>query len=71
MIEPAKRTEPAIPDEVLDQIADKAIKRSKRLAKKARKQIEKEMNKIVFEQLQKVELKFDYVRNFWKLFEYE
>jgi hypothetical protein len=41
------------------------------LAKRARKQIEKEMNKIVFEQLQKVELKFDHLRNFWKLFEYE
>ena len=41
------------------------------MAKRARKQIEKEMNKIVFEQPQKVELKFDHLRNFWKLFEYE
>ena len=56
---------------MLDKIAGKAISRSKRLAKRARKEIEAEMNKIIFEQMQKVEMKFDYLRQFWQLIEGE
>lgn len=71
LIHPQSRSEPAIPDEVLDKITAKAIGRSKRLAKAARKDIEAEMNSIIYEQLQKVEMKFEYIRKFWGLFELE
>ena len=71
LIEPTQRSDPSIPDEVLDKIAGKAISRSKRLAKRARKEIEAEMNKIIFEQMQKLEMKFDYLRQFWQLIEGE
>ena len=65
LIEPSNRAQLSIPDQVLDKIADKAILRSKRLAKRARKEIELELNKVVFEQMQKLEMKFDYLRQFW------
>ena len=71
LIEPSSRTEPAIPDEILDKIATKAIGRSKRLAKAARKDTEAELNKIIYEQLQKVEMKFEYIRKIWGLFQLE
>jgi hypothetical protein len=29
------------------------------------------MNKVVFEQMQKLEMKFDYLRHFWQLIEGE
>jgi len=64
-VDPGSRAEPALPDAVLDKITDKAITKSKRLAKIARKEIEQELNKIIFEQLQKVELKFEFIQKFW------
>ena len=61
LIDPANRAEPALPDEILDKITEKAITKSKRLVKQAKKEIEAEMNKIIFEQLQKIELKFEFI----------
>lgn len=71
LTEPAKRSSPAIPDEVLDKITEKAINRSRKLAKRTRKAIEKQMNKILLEQLSKLELKFDHLSNFWNLYDLE
>jgi hypothetical protein len=70
-VDPGSRAEPALPDAVLDKITDKAINKSKRLAKIARKEIEQELNKIIFEQLQKVELKFEFIQKFWSQAELE
>ena len=56
---------------MLDKIAEKAINRSKKLAKRTRKHIEKELNKIIYEQLNKLELKFDHLSNFWSLYDLE
>ena len=55
----------------MDKITEKAINRSKKLAKRTKKAIEKELNKIIFEQLSKLELKFDHLSNFWSLYELE
>lgn len=71
LVDPDHRAPIQIPDKVLDQIADKAITRSKRLAKQARKNIEKELNNVLFQQLNKLEMKFEYLRKFWTLFEQE
>lgn len=48
LIDPEKRSDPALPDEILDQIQNKAQLRSKRLAKQARKEIKAELNKILY-----------------------
>ena len=67
LIPPTERTEPALPDHILDLITNKTIKKSKRLAKLARKEIEKDLNSVIFTQLEKVEDKFRLLKNFWEL----
>lgn len=54
LIEPQKRCEAPISDEILDKISIKAVKRSQKLAKRAKKQLEKELNSILLDQMQKV-----------------
>ena len=48
LIDPSKKSQGQLSEEILDKIASKAIKKCKRLAKQKRKQIENEMNKIIF-----------------------
>jgi hypothetical protein len=69
LIDISERAEIKIPDEVLDKITEKAIKRSKRLCKQARKNIENELNNMIFSQLSKLEMKFEFMKKFWTLYE--
>lgn len=71
LIEPKDRHDIQIPDEVLDRVTEKAISRAKHLASQTRKQMEKEINNVLFSQLQKLEMKFEYLRKFKQLFEQE
>lgn len=71
LIEPQKRCEAPISDEILDKISIKAVKRSQKLAKRAKKQLEKEINSILLEQMQKVQIKFAQMRKIYSVFETE
>ena len=71
LIDPQKRSGPALSDEVLDQIQEKAQLRSKRLAKQARKEIKAELNKIMHTQLHKLEAKFAQLQELWQVFDME
>ena len=71
LIDPKDRQEIQIPDEVLDRVTEKAISRAKHLAKRTRKQMEKEVNNVLFSQLQKLEIKFEFLRKFKQLYEQE
>lgn len=59
----------ALPDDVLDKITEATIQRSKRLAKSMKKEIEGELNNVIYAQLSKVELKYQFLKKFWGVFD--
>ena len=59
----------ALPDEVLDKITEKTILKSKRLAKSIKKEIESELNSVIHAQLSKLELKFQFLKKFWAVYD--
>ena len=71
LIDPQDRGDIQIPEEVLDSVAEKAIQRAKTNAKRAKKQMEKELNNVLFCQLQKLEMKFEYLKKFKQLYDHE
>ena len=62
---------PALSDETLNVIVEACLSQAEKLSKRATKAMEKDMKAIIHAQLEKIDLKFEYLKKFWALYDME